>query len=65
MPYVNIGDHAHIYKAIIGRKSVVEMGAMIGNANHKGITLVEENIVIPSDIDVLANSIMGIQKQVG
>jgi len=65
MPYVNIGAHAQIYRSIIGRKSVVEMGGLIGNAMSKNITVVEENIVIPSDIDLIAGNIMGIQKQVG
>ena len=65
MPYVNIGAHAQIYRSIIGRKTVVEMGGLIGNAMSKSITVVEENIVIPSDVDVIAGNIMGIQKQVG
>jgi len=65
MPYVNIGAHSQIYRSIIGRKSVVEMGALIGNVTNKNITVVEENIVIPSDIDIIASNIMGIKKQVG
>lgn len=65
MPYVNIGAHAQVYRAIIGRKGVIEGGAIIGNLGHKGITVIEENMVIPSDMDVLAHSIMGTQKQVG
>lgn len=65
MPYVNVGANAQVYRAIIGRKGIVEAGAIIGNLNAKGITVVDENVIISSDIDVLANSIIGIQKQVG
>lgn len=66
MPYVNIGPHAQVYQAIIGRKSIIEGGSIIGSGNKQGgITVIEENIVIPSDRDILANSIMGIRKQVG
>lgn len=67
MPYVSIGEDAQIYRTIIGRKSVVETGVVIGSLNQKEITVLEENIVIPREIEMerLANSIMGIQKQVG
>ena len=65
MPYVNIGAHAQVNRAIIGRKSLVGPGAIIGNLTQKDITVVEENIVIPSDIDVITQNIIGIQKQVG
>jgi len=65
MPYVNIGAHAQVYRAIIGRKSIVEVGGIIGNVNKQAITVIEENRVIPSESDASATSIMGIQKQVG
>lgn len=65
MPYVNIGGDAQVYRSIIGRKTTVEAGAIVGNLNDKEVTVTEENIVIPSEIDVLTNSIMAIQKQVG
>jgi len=65
MPYVTIKAHAQVYRTIIGRKGSVEVGAIIGNMNTKGITVVDEDIVIASDIDVLGGSIIGIQKQVG
>jgi len=65
MSYAHIKDHAQVYRAIIGRKSTVEGGAIIGNIHKNEITVIEENIVIPSDSVVLANSIMEIQKQVG
>lgn len=65
MPYVTIGGHAQIYRAIIGRKSLVEGGAVIGSASHGGICVIEENIVIPSDVEILENNIISKQKQVG
>jgi len=65
MPYVNIGAYAQVYRAIIGRKGVVEAEAIIGNVNNKDITVVNEDIVTSSGIDVLASSIIEIQKQVG
>lgn len=65
MPYANIGVRSQVYRAIIGRKSIVEMGGAIGAIGKNEITVIEENIVIPGDIDVLAKDIMGIQKQVG
>ena len=65
MPYVNIEANAQVYRSIIGRKSVVEVGAIIGKVNTKIITVVDENIVISNDIDALADSIIRVQKQVG
>ena len=65
MPYVNIGAFAQVYRAIIGRKSSVEVGVIIGNVNTKEITVIDENIVIASEIDVLMGSIIDVQKQVG
>lgn len=65
MAYVNIGAEAQVDRAIIGRKSVVEAGAVIGSVNFKEITVIDENIVVPSDIVVRANSIIRVQKQVG
>jgi len=65
MPYSNVGSHAQVYKSIIGRKSILEAGVIVGHMNKKEITVVEENIIISHDVDVLASSIMGIQKQVG
>ena len=65
MPYVNIGAHAQVYRTIIGRKGIVEGGAIIGNMNTKGITVVDENIVIASESDILGNSIIGVKQQVG
>ena len=65
MPYVNIGAHAEVYRTIIGRKSLIGSGTVIGNVTNKEIMVLEENIVIPSDSDILAQGIIGIQKQVG
>lgn len=67
MPYVSIAADSQVYKAIIGRKSRIEVGGIVGNHNEKAITVIEENIVIPGemDLDLLANRIMEIQKQVG
>lgn len=65
MPYVNIGPHSQVFRSIIGRKTVVGAGAAVGKLSNKGITVIEENIVIPSDMDALTQNIMGIQKQVG
>jgi glucose-1-phosphate adenylyltransferase len=65
MPYVTIGAHAQVYRGIIGRKCLVEGGAVIGSTGKEGICVIEENIVIPSDADILGNSIISKQKQVG
>ena len=65
MPYVTVGAHAQIYRTIIGRKTTVEAGVAISNLNNKEITVVDENIVISSDINAGINNIMGAQKQVG
>jgi glucose-1-phosphate adenylyltransferase len=65
MPYVTIGAHAQVYRGIIGRKCLVEGGAVIGSTSKEGICVIEENIVIPSDADILGNSIISKQKQVG
>ncbi|MDF2634856.1 MAG: Glucose-phosphate adenylyltransferase, partial [Pelosinus sp.] len=65
MPYVTIGAHAQIYRGIIGRKCLIEGGAVIGSMSHEGICVIDENIVIPSDGDILGNGIISKQKQVG
>ena len=65
MPYVTVGAHAQIYRTIIGRKSTVEAGVVIGNLSDKEITVVDENIVISTDINAGINNIMEAQKQVG
>jgi glucose-1-phosphate adenylyltransferase len=65
MPYVTVGSHAQIYRAIIGRKSLVEGGAVIGSAGRAGICVIEENIIIPSDVEILENNMISKQKQVG
>jgi glucose-1-phosphate adenylyltransferase len=65
MPYVTIGRDAQIYRGIIGRKSLIEEGALIGSINHEGICVIEENIVIPSDAQILENHMISKQKQVG
>lgn len=65
MPYVTIGAHAQVQRTIVGRKSIVGIGAVIGDLTQKEIRVVDENMVIPSDIDVLAQNIMGVEKQVG
>ena len=67
MPYASLGADAQVYRSIIGRKSIVETGAVVGSLHHKEITVVEENIVIPREIeiDLRSSSIMGKQKQVG
>jgi len=65
MPYVTIGAHAQVYQAIIGRKTIIEAGVMISSVNKQEITVVEENRDILNDNNILANNIMGIQKQVG
>lgn len=64
MPYVTIGDHAQVYRGIIGRKSMVEGGVVIGSS-HGGICVIEENIIIPSGADILDNTMISKQKQVG
>ena len=65
MSYVNIGDGAQVHRAIIGRKSVVEAGATIGNVNSTAITVVDENIVVSNDAHILTENILRVQKQVG
>lgn len=65
MPYVTICENAHVYRGIIGRKSLVERGAVIGSKDQLNITVIEENIVIPSNAQVLDNSMISTQKQVG
>ncbi len=65
MPYVTIGAHAQIYRGVIGRKCLVEGGAVIGSTNNEEISVIDENIVIPSDADILGNSVISKTKQVG
>ena len=65
MAYVNIGADAQVDRAIIGRKSIVEAGAVIRNVNFKEIIVINENVVVPCDIVVRGNSIIRVQKQVG
>lgn len=65
MPYVTIGAHAQIYRGVIGRKCLVEGGAVIGSTSNEEISVIDENIVIPSDADILGNSIISKKKQVG
>lgn len=64
MPYGNIGADAQLYRTIIGRKSIVEVGVIIGSANSKEITVIEENILVPSVSEHVINNSMA-QKQVG
>ncbi|AIF53926.1 glucose-1-phosphate adenylyltransferase [Pelosinus sp. UFO1] len=65
MPYATICENAQVYRGIIGRKSLVERGAVIGAKDQLEITVIEENIVIPSNAQVLDNSMISTQKQVG
>lgn len=65
MPYATICENAQVYRGIIGRKSLVERGAVIGAKDQSEIIVIEENIVIPSNAQVLDNSIISTQKQVG
>lgn len=65
MPYVTIGAHAQIYRGVIGRKCLVEGGAVIGSTSNEEISVIDENIVIPSDADILGNSVISKTKQVG
>ena len=46
MPYASIGAHAQIFRSVVGRKSSLEAGAVVGNQDSKGITVIEENSVV-------------------
>ena len=65
MPYVNIGAHAQVYRAIIGRKGIVEARVIIGDVNGKGITVIDENIVTSYEPGAMKKDIIRVQKQVG
>lgn len=65
MPYVTIGAHTQVYRAIVGRKSVVEGGLAIGSLHHGDICVMEENMMLSSDVDSMVENRISKQKQVG
>jgi glucose-1-phosphate adenylyltransferase len=65
MPYVTVGVDAQLNRTIIGRKSIVSRGAIIGSAGYSGISVIEENVVIPCGIEHCKSGNISNEKQVG
>ena len=70
MPGVRIEEHAVVEKAIIGENTVVQSGAHVGcvngegwmmiDRNEAGITVVEDNIVVPANLRIAKGAVVSI-----
>ena len=52
MPNARIGKNVHIENAIVGENTLIEDGCRIGSDYSAGITVVGENLVIPTYTEV-------------
>ncbi len=72
MPGARLEDGAEVYKAIVGERAVVGANAAVGvadgeawlsvDSNEEGITVLEENMLVPEGLRLLQGSIVSVSE---